>query len=67
MTDTAPECLPPKGTDDYTVHTLSREVGDGKTRETFNALWDGNRWDAQGIGKLSPRKAAWAGWEYVHD
>lgn len=49
----APECLPPEGTDDFTMHWLSREIGDGSCRENFQALWTGGMWDTKGIC-LSP-------------
>jgi hypothetical protein len=59
-----PECRPPEGTDDFTMHWLSREVGDGSHRERFEALWTGGMWETKGIWPLSPRKAAWATWQY---
>ena len=59
-----PECLPPDGIEDFTMHTLSREVGDGTKRELFEALWTGGLWQAKGIHQISPRKAAWATWKY---
>jgi hypothetical protein len=59
-----PKCSPPEGTDDFTMHWLSREVGDGSSREKFKALWTGGMWDTKGIRPLSPRKAAWATWRY---
>ena len=62
---TEPVCLPPDGTDDFTMHWLSSEVGDGSTREEFAALWTKGMWLAKDINMLSPRKAAYATWEYV--
>jgi hypothetical protein len=59
-----PACLPPDGTDDFTLHWLSAEVGDGSTREEFEALWTGGLWQTKGMADLSPRKAAWATWQY---
>jgi hypothetical protein len=58
------ECAPPEGTDDFTLHVLSREVGDGSQRGEFEALWTGGLWATEGMQPLSPRKAAWATWAY---
>ena len=59
------ECTPPEGTDDFTLHVLSREVGDGSRRQEFEAHWTGGMWETRGIHWLSPRKAAYATWTYV--
>ena len=59
-----PPCLPPDGTDDFTLHWVSREVGDGSMRQMFQALWTGGLWQTKGINALSPRKAAYATWKY---
>jgi hypothetical protein len=58
-------CLPPDGTADGTRHVLSTEVGDGTKRQEFEAVWISGLWKVDGIHGLSPRKAAWASWEYV--
>lgn len=64
-TQTTPEeCRPPDGTEDFTMHWLSREVGDGSKRESFEAIWSGGMWQTKGTHALSPRKAAWATWQY---
>lgn len=59
------ECKPPDGTDDFTLHVLSREVGDGSQCQEFDALWTGGLWETRGLQRLSPRKAAYATWQYV--
>lgn len=61
----AAECRPPTGTLDGSWHTLSSEAGDGTTRETFRSQWNNGLWVTPEIRGLSPRKAAWATWEYV--
>ncbi len=58
------ECRPPDGTEDFSIHWLSREVGDGSKRQPFEALWTGSAWQTKGTHALSPRKAAWATWRY---
>lgn len=58
------ECLPPEGTEDFTMHFMSREVGDGSKRKEFEALWTGGMWQTKGIHPLSPRKAAYATWRW---
>ena len=58
------ECVPPEGTEDFTMHWLSREIGDGSERKSFEALWTGGLWQTKGIQPLSPRKAAYATWRY---
>lgn len=62
-----PLCVPPEGTDDFTMHRLSREVGDGSKRQEFDALWTGGLWQTKGMQQLSPRKAAMATWEWVRN
>lgn len=66
MTKTTTEelCLPPEGLRDFTMHILSQEVGDGTSRQSFDALWTGGLWETNFTQKLSPRKAAWATWKY---
>lgn len=59
------QCWPPAGTAHGTEHILSAEVGDGSTREEFIATWDRGLWHTKGVLGLSPRKAAWATWQYV--
>jgi hypothetical protein len=58
-------CTPPDGTDDFTMHWLSREVGDGSRRQEFEALWTGGMWQTKGINPLSPRKAGFATWRWL--
>lgn len=60
-----PVCIPPDGTDDFTMHWLSCEVGDGSQRRNFQALWIGGMWKTKTVCPLSPRKAAYTTWEYV--
>jgi hypothetical protein len=59
------QCAPPDGTDDFTLHWISAEVGDGSQRQEFEALWTGGLWETNRIQPLSPRKAAYATWQYV--
>jgi hypothetical protein len=61
----AKECNPPEGTEDGTLHVMSREVGDGSTRQEFLAVWSEGSWSSHGLCDLSPRKAAYATWLYV--